>query len=71
IFALSCSFISFYSKNNILIFSLINNSCFFHFIMHNGLYIVYLTSKPDGVKNLVSKGVKKYPLFEQRCGQKR
>ncbi|MDY3444792.1 hypothetical protein PG616_08070, partial [Riemerella anatipestifer] len=37
IFALSCSFISFYSKNNILIFSLINNSCFFHFIMHNGL----------------------------------
>ncbi|WPC12004.1 YdcF family protein [Riemerella anatipestifer] len=36
IFALSCSFISFYSKNNILIFSLINNSCFFHFIMHNG-----------------------------------
>ncbi|MCU7587532.1 hypothetical protein N4T15_08330, partial [Riemerella anatipestifer] len=40
-FALSCSFISFYSKNNILIFSLINNSCFFHFIMHNGLNTHY------------------------------
>ncbi|MDR7673169.1 type II toxin-antitoxin system RelE/ParE family toxin, partial [Riemerella anatipestifer] len=29
------------SKNNILIFSLINNSCFFHFIMHNGLYRIF------------------------------
>ncbi|AFR35331.1 hypothetical protein [Riemerella anatipestifer] len=35
------------------------------------IYIVYLTSKPDGVKNLITKGVKKYPLFEQRCGQER
>ncbi|MDR7724211.1 hypothetical protein RIU10_10710, partial [Riemerella anatipestifer] len=33
-----------YSKNNILIFSLINNSCFFHFIMHNGL-IEFLKDK--------------------------
>ncbi|WP_161531980.1 hypothetical protein [Riemerella anatipestifer] len=29
----------------------------------------YLTSNPDGVKNLITKGVKKYPLFEQRCWQ--
>ncbi|MDY3338032.1 hypothetical protein JSO61_001290 [Riemerella anatipestifer] len=25
-----------------------------------------MTSNPDGVKNLITKGVKKYPLFEQR-----
>ncbi|MDY3402484.1 hypothetical protein PG588_09985, partial [Riemerella anatipestifer] len=67
--ALSCSFISFYSKNNILIFSLINNSCFFHFIMHNGLiFFFYFTAfaqsnnqeKPVVIyKNEIST-----PLFE-------
>ncbi|MDR7753945.1 MFS transporter, partial [Riemerella anatipestifer] len=49
----------FYSKNNILIFSLINNSCFFHFIMHNGLVAIFmLFSKiEDPAKDLTSDEV--------------
>ncbi|MDY3338095.1 c-type cytochrome, partial [Riemerella anatipestifer] len=50
IFALSCSFISFCIKNNILIFSLMNN--FFHFIMHNGF-------KVPSLRNIE----KTYPYF--------
>ncbi|MDR7776075.1 hypothetical protein RIU05_10805, partial [Riemerella anatipestifer] len=47
------------SKNNILIFSLINNSCFFHFIMHNGLFIKNYYFCRNNVNNIIFNLMKK------------